>query len=97
MAETDAKDRDPASQLANILLRIGDRFRIPGAVREEYAIRLERKNIASGSACGNYGNLAMMIDEQAKDVLLDAEIVGDDFELSDIVAGAGFAHLLGPG
>ena len=37
-----------------------------------------------------------MIEEQAQDVLLDAEIVGDHFEFVILGRRAGFAHLFRP-
>jgi len=38
----------------------------------------------------------MMIDEQAQNILLDAEIVGDYAKAAGFTAGSRFAHLLGP-
>jgi hypothetical protein len=57
---------------------------------------MKAENVFGGSVGRNYGDLAVMIVEQAQDVLLDAVIVGHDAELF-FGSSAGFTHLLGPG
>ncbi len=96
VAEADAENGDAARQLADIVVGIGDRFRIARAVGEEDAVRLEVENIFGERACGNDGNFAVMIDEQAQNVLLDAEIVGDHSKFVILGRRAGLSHLFRP-
>jgi hypothetical protein len=97
VTEADSKDGNPAGQLANAFMRISDRLGIARAVRKENTVRTQRKNIFGGSIRRNDSHVAVMIDEQAKDVLLDTKIVGNDLKLLVIFgAGAGLTHLLGP-
>src|SRR5215468_233012 len=79
VAQTNSENGNSAKQLADVFLRIGDRFGITGSVRKEDAVGPQRQNIFGRGVRGNNGDVAMMINEQAQDVLLDAVIVGHDF------------------
>ena len=77
MAEANAEDRHAAEQLANIRDGVGDRLGIAGAIREKNAVGLQREHVFRGSLRRDDGHVAIVIDEQAQNILLDAEIVGD--------------------
>ena len=66
----------------------------PGPLERKTPSGLRVEHILGGRACGHDGNFAVMIDEQAQNVLLDAEIVGDHlkFALGSGVR-AGLAHV----
>ena len=66
------------SKLLDVRDGVGDRLGIAGTIREENAVGLERENVFSGSFRRDDGNVAAMIHQQAKNILLDAVIVGDD-------------------
>ncbi len=78
VAQADSENRHAAEQLADICDGVGDRLGIAGAVREKNAVRLQRENIFGGSFRRNDGDVAAVIHEKAQNILLDAEIVGDD-------------------
>jgi hypothetical protein len=61
-------------------------LRIAGPVGQEHAVRLQRQHHGRGGLCRHHGDVATAIDQHAQDVVLDAEIVGDDMQL------AGFAR-----
>ena len=96
VAKTDAEDGDSAHELTDILDRVGDGFGVAGTVRKKDAVGPQREDILGRSWCWNDGNLTLVIDQEAKDVLLDAIVVSDDLELAGIGACAGFAHFLVP-
>ena len=96
VAKTNPENRDAAEEFAYIFNGVGDRLGIAGPVRKKDAIRAQRKDVFGGSCSRNDGNIAMVIDKQAKNVLLDAVIVSDDLELMGIRACAGLAHFLVP-
>ena len=84
VAEADAEDRLLADQLADVAHLGLERLGVAGAVREEDAVGLERQHIFGGGERGDDGDAAAGLHEAAQDVVLDAEIVGDD-----VVRGAG--------
>src|ERR1700676_1836209 len=92
MAEADAKDRDAAEKLLNILDGVTDGLRVAGAIRKEDAIRLEFENVFGGSLRGDDPDIAVVIDEKPENILLDAEIVGRNAKLSSVRDSSGFAH-----
>jgi hypothetical protein len=97
VAEADAEDRHAAGKVADIFDSEGGWLGIAGAVGEENTVGLHGEDIFGRGLRGDDGDIAMMVDEQAQDVLLDAEVVGDDFVAAVFALRAGFAHLLGPG
>ncbi len=68
-------------RLPNVLDLRCERFGVAGAVREEDAVGLEGEHIFGGSERGHHRHVAAGVDEAAKDVVLDAEVVGDDVKL----------------
>jgi hypothetical protein len=94
--EADAEDRNVAGELANIFMGVRNRFGIAGTVREKDAVGLEVENVFGGSVRGNHGDVALMIDEQTQNVLLNSKIVSDDAKFASVGRGTGFAHLFGP-
>src|SRR5271163_1856725 len=96
MAEADAEDRDPAEKLLNVFDSIANWFRIARAIGKEDAIRFEVENIL-GRCLRRYDpHFAMMIDQQAQDILLDPEIVRQNTEFSRVGNSARFTHGLRP-
>ena len=57
-----------------------ERFGIAGAVGEEDAVGLEGEHVLGGCERGDHGDAAAGVHEAAQDVVLDAEVVGDDVE-----------------
>src|SRR5271168_462406 len=96
VTEADAEDGDATEQLFYVFDGIAHGFGIAGAVGEEDAVGAHGENVLGHGGGGNDRDLTLMIDEEAQNVLLDAEIVGDDAEFSSAGTGAGFIHLLGP-
>jgi len=84
MAEANAKDRDASEELLNVFYSVADGFRIAGAIRKEDAIRLEVENVRSRCLRGDDPNVAMVIDEEAENILFDAEVVGCDTEFAPV-------------
>jgi hypothetical protein len=97
MSKADAEDGDATGELANIVDSIRDGLWVTGTIGEENPIGSKSKDIVRGGTSRNYSDFAMMIDEQAKNVLLDAVIVGDDSEFARIGTRARFTHLFCPG
>jgi len=95
--KADAEDWNASSKLSDIFDGVGDGFGVARAIGEKDASRPHRKHVFGGSLGRNDGDVAMMVDKQAKNIELDAVIVSDHFEFLGVRAGAGFAHLLGPG
>ncbi len=77
MPEANSEDGRAAKKLANIRDGVGDRLGIARTIREKHAVGFQRQHIFGGSFRGNHGDIAAMIDQQAKNILLDAEIVRD--------------------
>ena len=55
-----------------------ERLGIAGTVREEDAVGFEREHVFGGRQRGHHRDAASRLHEPAQDVVLDAEIVGDD-------------------
>jgi hypothetical protein len=84
MAEADAKDRDAAEELLNVFDGVTDGLGVAGAIRKENAIGLEIENVL-GRSCGRDDpHVAMVVDEESQDILLDAKVVGYDTKLSRV-------------
>ena len=96
MAEADAEDGDFAHHAANVVLRVGHRLGIAGAVGEKHAVRLHRQHIFGAGGRGNHGDAARLAHQATQDVLLDAVVVGDDAVLGRAVFHADdFGRLVG--
>ncbi len=54
------------------------RCRVAGAIGEEHAVRAHRQHLYSGCLRRHHGDAAAAVGEQAQDVGLDTEVVGDD-------------------
>ena len=96
MAEADAEDGDAAKKLLNIFDGVPDRLRITGAIGKKNAIRFEIENVLGAGLRGDDPNIAMMIDQQAENILLDAEIVGGNAKFGRVRSSARLAHGLRP-
>src|SRR5579864_7000720 len=77
MAEAYTEHWDLAHQFADSVNRIGHGCRVTRAIRQEYAVRLERQHIDSRHCGRNDCHMAAAIGQQTQDVVLDPEIVGD--------------------
>ena len=82
MAQANPKNRHAAQQLLDILHGKGDRLGIAGPVRQKNTVGSHCQNIFGQRGRWDYRDGAPMINEHAQNVLLDAEIVGNDFEAS---------------
>jgi hypothetical protein len=96
VAEANAKHRDAPDELANIFDGVIDWLRIAWTVRKKHAIRTHAQDLFRCGLRGHDRNFAVMIHEQAQNILLDAEIVRDYAEGARFPAGPCFTHLLGP-
>src|SRR2546422_3192159 len=97
MPQADAEYRYAPRQLANRFDGVIDRLRIARSIGQKNPVGLERQNVLGRSLGGNDLHVAVMIDQQAQDVLLDAEIVGRHAEPRRVVLIVRTAHLLRPG
>ena len=61
--------------------RVVARLRIAGAVGQEHAVGLQREHVGRGGLRRHHGHVAAALGQHAQDVVLDAEVVGDDVEL----------------
>ena len=81
VAEADAEDRLLADQLADVRdLRL-ERLGIARAVGEEDAVGIQREHVLGGRQRRDNRHAAARLHQPAQDVVLDAEIVGDDVVL----------------
>ena len=94
--EANAEHGDASDEFANIFDGVLDRLWIARAIGKKDAIGAHAENFLRAGLCGHHTNLAMMIHEQSQNILLDAEIVGDNAKIARFAAAPGFAHLLGP-
>ena len=78
MTQAYSEDRNPAEEFFDIRDGISDRLGVTRTIREKHALRLKREDIGGGCFRGHNGNVAAVINEKAQNILLDAEIVGDD-------------------
>ena len=81
VAEADAEDRDTTHQAADVFLGVGAGLGVAGAVGEEDAVGLEGEHVFGVGFRGHDGDTAAAADQLAQDVVLDAEVVGDDVVL----------------
>ena len=96
MAEADAKDRNAAEELLDIFDGIAHRLRIAGTIGKKNTVGLEVENVLRTRLRGDNPNIAVMIDQQTENVLLDAEIVGRYAKFSQVGNSARFRHGFGP-
>ncbi|EIL99181.1 putative thioesterase [Rhodanobacter thiooxydans LCS2] len=81
VAETDAEQRDlRLEELAGCRDGVVAGRRIAGAVGQEHAIGLHGEHLGGGRLRRHHGDLAALLGEQAQDVELGAEVVGDHLE-----------------
>ena len=79
VAQTDAKGGDAGGEQAADRGRgIGHARRVAGAVAEEDAVWVERKYILGGGVGRDDGHAQAVAGQPAQDVVLDAEVIGDD-------------------
>src|SRR5688572_26826924 len=79
VSETDPEYRSTTSgQLANCIRRVIDRVRVSRPVREKDSVGLLLERGRSRCVGGHNCHPAVMVCEQAQDIALDTEIVGDD-------------------
>src|SRR5690348_8136001 len=76
VAQANAKNRDATEQLTYIFHSVSNGFGITRAIREKHAIRLHSHYLVGRSARRNDLYITIRIDQQTKDVLLDAKVVG---------------------
>jgi hypothetical protein len=96
MAQADPENGDAAGELLNIFDSVSDGLGVTGTIGKKDAIGPQFEDVVRGSVCGNDGNLTVVIDEQAKNVLFDPIVISDDFEPVRIRAATCFTHLFGP-
>jgi hypothetical protein len=96
VAEADAENGDAAEKLLNIFDGVAYGLGVTGAVRKENAVGLQFHDVLSGHLRRHDPDIAVMIDEKAQDILLDAEVVGSNAEFARVGNPAGFAHGFGP-
>ncbi len=81
VAETYAERRQATvDQRPDRVDRVGARLRIAGTVRQEGAIGRERAHVRRGRLRRDHGDPAAAFGQEPQDVVLHAEIVGDDME-----------------
>src|SRR6266481_9426284 len=95
--QADSKHGNMANELLNIFHGVVDGFRIAGAVRKKHSVRFHFQDVFRGGLRGDDIDFALVIDEQAQNVLLDAVVVSDNTMFARLGVSVGFAHLLGPG
>src|SRR5579863_9023374 len=78
VAEANAKDWDAPQQLTNVCDGVAYGLGIARAVREEDAMRFDREDVFGGSLRGDNGDITVVVNKEAQDILLDAEVVRDD-------------------
>src|SRR3989449_3967467 len=96
MPKANSENRDVADHFANVLYSIPHGLRIARPVRQEDSIRLHLENVFGGSLRGDHIDFAVVVDEQAQNVLLDSVVVGHYAVSARFRLSVGFAHLLGP-
>ncbi len=96
MAEADAENGDASEKLLNIFDGVPDGLGITGTVRKEDAIGLEVHDVLGGRLRWDDPDVAVVIDEKAQDILLDAKVVGSDAEFASVRNSSGLAHGFGP-
>src|SRR5579875_2604391 len=94
MTEADSKDGLASGQFADILLGVCDRFRVAGAVREKNAVGIEREHVFRGSLRRNHSDTAALLCQHTENILLDAEIIGDDVQVGCRLGSWGFVVFL---
>jgi len=92
MAEADAKHWHSAEELLDVFDGVADRLGIAGAIRKEHAVGFEIEDVLGRRLRGDDPNVAVVVNEKAQDVLLNAEVVGGHAEFSRVRNPAGLAH-----
>src|SRR3989442_15519087 len=82
VAEADAEDRHSAvGELAQGVNRVCHRSRVPRAVREEDAVRLELADAIGWPLRRDHGHAAAVLDEEPEDVALNPIVESDEWML----------------
>ncbi len=82
MAETDTENRHLAEQLTNIVLSIGNRFRVSRTVTQEYPVRIHGDDIFCRGIGRHNSYPAASFGKVTQDIAFDAEVISDNFELT---------------
>src|ERR1017187_1271375 len=85
MPQTNPEDWLPSHQPPNIVDRVSTRLRIAWPVRQEHAVWLQRQYVLRRRLRRDHRHLAAISAQFAQDVLLDAEVVGNDVEAGRLV------------
>src|SRR6266853_9873 len=96
MPQANPENRDVPNHFANVLDGVPHRLRVAWAVRKKDSIRLHFQNVFGGSLSGHNIDFAVVVDEQAQDVLLDSVVVSHHPMPPRFRLGIRFAHLFGP-
>src|ERR1019366_1223865 len=80
MSQANSENWLPSHQAANVVDRVGTGLGISRAVREKYAVGLQRQHVLRRRLRRDYRHLAAFSPQLAQDVLLDAEVIGDYVE-----------------
>src|SRR5260370_17042224 len=96
MPKANPENWDVPNHFANVLDGVPHRLRVAWAVRKKDSIRLHFQNVFGGSLGGHNIDFAVVVDEQAQDVLLDSVVVSDDTMPPRFRLRIRFAHLSGP-
>ena len=80
VAQADAEDGHAAHHVADGADGVVDGLGVAGAVGEEDAVGLEGEDVSGGGFGGDDGDAAVFAAKHAQDVLLYAEVVGDNVE-----------------
>src|SRR5579872_2549821 len=92
MPQANSEDRLPPHEPSNRIDRIRAGLGIAGAVGKKYAVRFQSQHIFRWSLRRNDGHFASLAAQLAQNVLLDAEIVGDDVESRRLIFHANHSH-----
>jgi len=93
MAEANAEDGHAAEEFLDVFDGVADWLRIAGTVGKEHTIRFEIEDVLGAGLRRDNPNIAVVIDEEAENILLDAEIVGGDTKFGLVKPSARLTHV----
>src|SRR5713226_1630904 len=96
MPKANPENWDVPNHFANVLDGVPHRLRVAWAVGKKDSIRLHFQNVFGGSLRGHNIDFAVVVDEQAQDVLLDSVVVSNHAMPPRFRLCVRFAHLFGP-
>src|SRR5260370_11056869 len=96
MPKANPENWDVPDHFANVLDGVPHRLRVARTIRKKDSIRLHFQNVFGGSLSGHNIDFAVVVDEQAQDVLLDSVVVGHHTMSPRFRLCVRFAHLFGP-